>query len=104
MALTPVRRLPLANAMRLPLVDLIQEPSCGDVLSDVEAGTADPTGDLGWLLVEAGLLDRVETGAFSFLLQSTSETRAEPTPEITAAAALLTAEPRFAPRGGSARL
>jgi hypothetical protein len=37
----------LENAVRPPSVDLIQEPSRGAVLSDVEAGAADPTGDLG---------------------------------------------------------
>jgi len=49
--------------MRLPLVDLIQEPSRGNVLSDVEAGTDEPTGDLRVPLGEGGQVDRVGLAA-----------------------------------------
>jgi len=53
----------LADAARPLPVDLIREPSWGDVLSDVGAGTSDATGDLRRSLEERGSRDRVDVAA-----------------------------------------
>jgi len=62
------------------------------------------TGDLFWPLEEAGTLDRVDAGAFRFRFDRTSQTDETRTEDLTGSAELLTAEPRLAPPGCSARL
>jgi len=47
-----------ADAKGLRGVDLIQESSWDDVLSDVDAGTASDPGDLSQVLVGRGIIDR----------------------------------------------
>jgi len=99
----------LANAKRLPPVDLIREPSWGDVLSDFWAGPATPAGDLDKPLVEAGLADRVGvaalTNSVSTGVPSDSLLATPAAPLFTGRAAeLLTAKRRLAPSGRSACL
>lgn len=53
--------------MRLPTVDLIQEPSRGRVLSNVGAGADGVTGDLAILLEGDVDSDRIDTAAFASL-------------------------------------
>jgi hypothetical protein len=98
----PVHLLDMpGNAECLPPADLIRKPSRGDVLSGVWAGAADVTGDLFLPLAEAVSGDRVDAGAFPFEQHSMLSFGDE---ELTAVAELLTAEPRVAPAGRSARL
>src|SRR2546429_189252 len=95
------------DAKGLPSVDLIQEPSRGDVLSNVAAGADGVTGDLRELLAGVAQRDRDDTAAFARFRRHATRSlmgsilRCE---QFTAAAALLTAGRPWPSEGASARL